>query len=66
LTYFAVDLSEAGSLDPLVRINSPSGQLVPVSTSNEYGNKRGISYIPDEAGDLKIYITYAGFELPGK
>ena len=63
-----MDLSHVGNLDE-VRITSPSGQPTAFDTdiSNDYrGQSKTVKYFPQETGDYRIYVTYAGYELPGK
>ncbi|XP_033731255.1 filamin-A-like isoform X2 [Pecten maximus] len=61
---FNVDLADAGSLESSIRVVSPSGRNVKCSVGGDY--LKSVTYVPDEGGPHNIYITYAGFELPGK
>ncbi|XP_069103435.1 filamin-A-like isoform X2 [Argopecten irradians] len=60
---FNVDLADAGSLESSIRVVSPSGRTVNCSVGGDY--LKSVTYIPDEAGPHNVFITYAGFELPG-
>ncbi|XP_060073080.1 filamin-C-like [Ylistrum balloti] len=58
-----VDFADAGSLENTIQVFGPSGRSV---DSNQHGDYlKTVSYYPDEAGPHNIFVTYAGFELPG-
>ncbi|XP_063426625.1 filamin-A-like isoform X1 [Mytilus trossulus] len=63
---FDVDLSQASRHDYDVIIKSPSGRTVDHSITTEDREwTKNIAYIPDESGPYSIYVSYAGYELPG-
>ncbi|VDI20904.1 filamin [Mytilus galloprovincialis] len=63
---FDVDLSQASRHDYEVIIKSPSGRTVDHSITTEDRDwTKNIAYIPDESGPYSIYVSYAGYELPG-
>ncbi|KAK3589648.1 hypothetical protein CHS0354_015146 [Potamilus streckersoni] len=62
---FSVDFSQAGSLEHNIRIISPSGGEVTYDTRSLGHMWIDVLYEPEEPGTFQIYITYAGFQLPG-
>lgn len=63
---FDVDLSQASRHDYDIIIKSPSGRTVDHSITTEDRDwTKNIAYIPDESGPYSIYVSYAGYELPG-
>lgn len=63
----SVDLSQASRHDYEVIIKSPSGRTVDHSITTEDRDwTKNIAYIPDESGPYSIYVSYAGYELPGE
>ena len=63
---FSVDFSAAGTLEQDIKIINPSGVAV-VYDSRELGYMwRDYIYEPEEPGNYQIYISYGGFEVPGR
>ena len=63
---FAVDFSNAGTLDQEIQIIGPSGVDV-VYDTRELGHMwKEIIFEPEEPGKYLIYVRYGGFDLPGK
>ncbi|XP_021372144.1 filamin-B-like isoform X3 [Mizuhopecten yessoensis] len=60
---FNVDLADAGSLESTIQVVSPSGRNVNSSVGGDY--LKSVTYVPDEGGPYQIFVSYAGFELPG-
>lgn len=63
---FDVDFSHTSVHDYEIVIKSPSGRTVDHSiTTEDRDYVKNVAYIPDVSGPYKIYVTYAGYELPG-
>ena len=63
-THFVVDNSAAGPGEVDTTILSPSGKEVDSCVSKIRGSQHKITYIPDEAGDHRIDIQFANYNLP--
>ena len=63
---FAVDTSRAGKCEQTVRVVSPSGRNVHANITETSANTYNVSYIPNESGQHRIFLTYNSLELPGR
>ena len=63
---FSVDFSAAGTLEQEIKIINPSGQEVVFDTRELGYMWRDYIYEPEEPGNYKIYVSYGGFQVPGR
>ena len=62
----SVDFSEAGVLEHNIHIVGASGREVAWNINEVSYLKKRISYLAEEGGPHKIFITYGGYDLPGE
>ncbi|XP_070173160.1 filamin-A-like isoform X2 [Littorina saxatilis] len=61
---FSVDTTRAGKCEQTVRVVSPSGRNIPVDI-REVSSGYNVTYIPNESGQHRVFLTYNSLELPG-
>lgn len=61
-----MDCTQAGQGKGEVRIQSPSGRILPYNMDELAPLEHTVSYTPTEAGQHKIFISYSGMELNGE
>lgn len=62
---FTVDTSRAGKCEQSVRVVSPSGRNVHTDIKETANHGYNVSYVPNESGQHRIFLTYNSLELPG-
>ncbi|CAH1781771.1 unnamed protein product [Owenia fusiformis] len=63
-TGFDIHHSDAGHADLKIKIESPSGRVIPHRLAT-FGSSQKVTYTPSEAGLHRIYINYGGIDIPG-